>query len=104
MTANPTTTRGSRGKNANLIQFRADKELLPHLVNRTDEASTTASQVGERDLTRWYAAAGKSIRGLFSENEVMAMLDALATWQVNPDQADEIHRQVAAAINIDHIV
>ena len=31
------------------------------------------------------------------------MLAALATWQVKPDQADEIHRQVAAAIHIDHI-
>jgi hypothetical protein len=103
MTASTTTTPGSRGKNANLIQFRADKELLSHLINRTDETSTTASQVGERDLTRWYAAAGKSIRGLFSENEVMAMLDAVATWQVKPDEADEIHYKVAAAIQIDHI-
>lgn len=103
MTANTTPSPGSRGKNTNLIQFRADKSLLSHLVNRTTETCTTASQVGERDLIRWYAAADKSIRGLFSENEVLAMLDALATQQIKPDQADEIHRQVAAALHIDHI-
>jgi hypothetical protein len=103
MTAKTTTALGSKGKNANLIQFRADKALLSHLVHRTNETFTTASQVGERDLLRWYAAASKSIEGLFSETEVLAMLGALATWQIKPDQADEIHRQVAAAIHIDHI-
>lgn len=91
------------GKNANLIQFRADQALLFDLVNRIDEEYPTARQVAERDLARWYAAARKSIGGLFSEAEVLAMLDAIAGWRPRAEEADELDSKVAAAIHLKRI-
>jgi hypothetical protein len=94
--------RGAGGRNANLIQFRAGKDLLAELVKRTDD-TLTASEVAERDLIRWYGAARRSSRGLFSENEVLAMLDAISGLHVRAAEADELDRWVAAALLIEHI-